>query len=444
MKMSEILKYKEFIYDHFKLEDLKDTLKITYYFEIPGLETFEPYLELPKKETKKINSFVEEMAFHIGLVELISYWKCCIPKDIQIKCGYLDETQKKWFKHLYYNGLGEFFYRNHLEPDEENFVTIKVAGEKRNPKVDYQGNGCMIGIGGGKDSCVSLELLKNEPNRAGFMINAKPVMEECAFASGLTENELIKIKRVISPNIIKLNERGFLNGHTPFSAMVAFVSVLTAYLNDKKYVVLSNESSANESNVRGLKVNHQYSKSYEFEKNFQDYITKYFDIDIHYFSFLRPLSEYQIGMLFSRMPQYHQIFKSCNPGSKETPWKWCGNCPKCLFVFSLLSPFLYKDKLIAIFGSDLFEKEELLPMFQELLGYKATKPFDCVGTFDEINFAITKTIEKNKEPLPYLLEYYKKNHFHKQKIPNFDTYYNKENSLNEHYEKVLKKAIDND
>ena len=61
---------------------------------------------------------------------------------------------------------------------------------------------------------------------------------------------------------MELNKRGFLNGHTPFSAMVAFTSFLTAYLNDKRYIVLSNESSANESNVMGTKINHQYSKTY--------------------------------------------------------------------------------------------------------------------------------------------------------------------------------------
>jgi hypothetical protein len=67
-----------------------------------------------------------------------------------------------------------------------------------------------------------------------------------------------------------------LNGHTPFNALLAFLTYLVAYLGNKKYIVLSNESSANESNVRGLKVNHQYSKSFEFENDFNEYTKKYF------------------------------------------------------------------------------------------------------------------------------------------------------------------------
>ena len=65
--------------------------------------------------------------------------------------------------------------------------------------------------------------------------------------------------------MLQLNSEGYINGHTPFSAIVAFSSVLTAALNGQKYITLSNENSANESTVKDSKVNHQYSKSYEFE-----------------------------------------------------------------------------------------------------------------------------------------------------------------------------------
>ena len=124
---------------------------------------------------------------------------------------------------------------------------------------------------------------------------------------------------------------------------------------------------------------------------------------------LRPLSEIQIAMLFSKLEEYHKVFKSCNVGSKTEPWRWCCNCPKCLFVYTILSPFLYKEKLIDIFGEDLFEKEELLNTFIELCGYGEIKPFECVGTYAEVKFAITKTIENLNEELPFLLKYYKDN-----------------------------------
>ena len=158
---------------------------------------------------------------------------------------------------------------------------------------------------------------------------------------------------------------------------------------------------------------------------------------------LRPLTEFQIGMLFSKIEKYHKTFKSCNLGSKEETWEWCCHCPKCLFVYTILSPFLYKEKLINIFGSDLFEDKTLLETFKELLGYKETKPWECVGTYEEVRYAVSLLIKKlENQKLPYLLEYYKNNYplFLEEK---FETKYNEKNNLNEHFEKIIKEAIKN-
>ena len=157
---------------------------------------------------------------------------------------------------------------------------------------------------------------------------------------------------------------------------------------------------------------------------------------------LRPISELQIAMLFSKIEKYHKIFKSCNVGSKSEPWVWCCDCPKCLFVFIILSPFLYKQRIIDIFGEDLFEKENLLKTFIELCGYSENKPFECVGTYDEIRFAVTKTIqnlELQKEELPYLLKYYKDNF--ELSNENLLKFYNENNNVPEEFEKILKNKL---
>ena len=154
---------------------------------------------------------------------------------------------------------------------------------------------------------------------------------------------------------------------------------------------------------------------------------------------LRPISELQIAMLFSKQEKYHEIFKSCNVGSKSTPWIWCCNCPKCLFVYTILSPFLYKEKLIKIFGEDLFEREDLLNTFIELCGDAETKPFECVGTYSEVRYAITKTINNVKGKLPYLLNFYKENYeLSNEELLN---YYNENNNLPYEFEKILKKEL---
>ncbi len=137
-------------------------------------------------------------------------------------------------------------------------------------------------------------------------------------------------------------------------------------------------------------------------------------------------------------------FKSCNIGSKEKEWKWCCNCAKCLFAFTILSPYLYKDKLISIFGVDLFEKENLLNTFIDLTGNGETKPFDCVGTFEEVNFAISKTInniEKQGEQLPYLLKYYKDNYNLVNTENDITLRYNEENNLTEEQNDLLRREV---
>lgn len=434
--------YNEFIYEKYEIIEKEDAYEITFFFNIPNLTTFEPKLILDK--TNLINNNIDKdffnyLVFNIGLVELISYVKCTCSPNIIIKCGYLDEEQISWFKKLYYNGLGEFLYRNNITIEENDLFNITALGVKQNFDISYNGQGNLIPVGGGKDSNVTLELLKNEANTC-FIINPKGANIECANISGFNT---ITIKRIIDKKIIELNNIGFLNGHTPFSAIVAFTSYLCAYLSNKKFIVLSNEDSANQSTVLGTNVNHQYSKTFEFENDFNNYTKKYFNINIKYFSLLRPLTEFQIGMLFSKMTKFHDSFKSCNIGSKGDTWKWCCNCAKCLFVYTILSPFLYKEKLINIFGKDLYEDETLLETFKELLGYKETKPWECVGTYEEVRYAVSLLIKKlGNQKLPYLLQYYKDN-YPLYLEEQYQTKYNLQNNLDEHFEKIIKDAIKN-
>ena len=444
-------KYRDFYYNDFKINEDQNAIYIEFEFEIPGLSKFNPKTKILKKDMnlKNLdNEYVKNMVFNIGMVELISYWKStCSPKVI-IKCGYLSEEQIKWWKKLYFYGLGELFYTNNIKTNIENFMEIKCENE--NVKFEYEdikdnSDGYIVPIGGGKDSIVTLETLSlNKNTDYCLIINPKPITLKCAEIAGFSDNNIIEIYRTIDARLIDLNKNGYINGHTPFSAMLAFTSYFIAYLTSKRYIALSNENSANESNVVGEKINHQYSKSYEFECDFENYADKYLKAPVKYFSFLRPLNELQIAKIFSKHEKYHMTFKSCNVGSKGEEWKWCLNCAKCLFAYIILSPYLYKEKLLKIFGEDMFEKQELLTTFIELTGHGDTKPFDCVGTFEEVNYAISKTIqniESSGNDLPYLLEYYK-NHFDLIKLNNDLTKkYNNENNLNEEQNNILRKEV---
>jgi len=411
-------KYKSFIYKAFEITEDEKNITIKYYFEIPDLTKFQPSIQILKKQIpyKKVdNDLVKNMAFNLGMIEAISYWKSTCAETILVQCGYLNKEQQEWFRKLYYHGTGEFRYINGIKIEEENLVKFITNEKMKNiikSKEQNNLNGYLIPVGGGKDSVVTLEKLKeNKENNYCLTVGGKEPSIKCCQIAGYDDNHIIEVKRTIDSNLLALNKKGYLNGHTPFSSMLAFLSYMIAYLTDKKYVALSNESSANESNVKGEKINHQYSKSLEFENDFKEYAEKYLKAGVEYFSILRKYSELQIAEMFSKHKPYHKVFKSCNVGSKSVPWKWCCHCPKCLFVYIILSPFLTTKELGEIFGENLWEKEELLETFIGLCGYGEIKPFECVGTFEEVNYAVKKAIEKYGDlNLPYLLKYYKEHY----------------------------------
>ena len=432
-------KYPIFIYHSYHYE-LKEELEIEYHFEIPGLTSFYPKIRIPKKyiKTKLNKEYLEYLIGQIGLIELLSYVKCTCSKKIQIDALYIDEEQIRFFQKLYYKGLGELLYRNNIVVDEKDLFEIICTKEKTSlPTIEYQGEGNLICVGGGKDSCVSLEILKEEKNNSCFIINPKAPSLECSKIAGYEEESIIQITRILDHKIIELNKEGYLNGHTPLSAAIAFISYLCAYLSGKKNIIVSNESSANEETVLGTEINHQYSKTIEFENDFRKYSSK-LNLGIEYFSLLRGLSEYNIARIFSHYPKYHNVFKSCNLGSKEKEWVWCCNCPKCLFIYIILSPFIEKEERIKIFGEDLYEREDLVDTFIELLGYSEKKPFECVGTYEEVRLAIEETIKNHESG--YLLDYYKnhyKNNYNKKQIEE----YKEEHNLTDYYNQLVKKEL---
>lgn len=447
-------KYNTFIYDSFSVENSEEEIIIKFKFIIENLTTFEPELRILKsnldiKIDDKLIENSKNAVFHMGLIELISYWKSTCSPNVIIRAGYINDEQINWFKKLYYYGLGELFFTNGIKISIEDFMNVKCESDViYEDTINTDNNGYLIPIGGGKDSCVTLECLKKEEDNYCLIVNPKPVTLGCAETAGYGADRIVKVIRRIDTNLLDLNKQGYINGHTPFSSMLAFLSYFIADIIGKKYIALSNESSANESNVEGEKINHQYSKSVEFENDFRYYSNKFLKRNTEYFSFLRPLNELQIAMAFSKFEKYHPIFKSCNVGSKGEKWKWCCNCPKCLFVYTILSPFLYKEKLVKIFGEDLFEREDLLTTFVELTGNGETKPFECVGTYEEVCFALSKTIsnvESQKTTnLPYLLKYYKDN-FKLSNLENDLTKnYYPENNLTEEQTKILKEEIFND
>ncbi|OPZ17478.1 MAG: hypothetical protein BWZ04_02867 [Firmicutes bacterium ADurb.BinA205] len=443
-----------FIYRSYTINETEDQIEIGYSFSIPGLADFSPSWVFAKPEGVTVSDDLtfERMAFSLGMAEAVSYWKAVCSPEMKVECGELDSEQIEWWKKLYYLGLGEFFYVNGISADAESFVNIVPVGSfsSKNESRRELG-GCLVPIGGGKDSALTIETLTQAGmNCRCYAINKRCSISATVEAAGLPEDALIISQRKFDRSLIKLNNDGYLNGHTPFSSIVAFSAEITAYLNGLKYVVLSNESSANESTVAGQDVNHQYSKSFEFEQDFHSYEEKFLRSGVYYFSFLRPLSEFQIAKMFVSHEKYLPVFRSCNLGSKVSPDIWCGECPKCLFVCLILSPFLSPSKLRLVFGKDLLNDENMKEYFIELIGQSLHKPFECVGSIDEVNLAVSLAIEKyeaNDVPLPLLFREYKdRGLYHPETIDSINKRYcgsfNDENLLPEEFRSILTKEME--
>ncbi len=397
-------KHQELVYEGFRILIEEGNLQIIFDFLLAPDIKFNPVVVFPhilQERLAKIGpAALKNMAFNLGLVELLSYWKAACPPKIIIKAGFLNEEQIKFWKKLLIKGLGEFFYTNKIDFTQKDLVEFVQPPESLKAEFNRYTQPLkdrdLVLVGGGKDSAVTLESISQQGKVFScLLLNPTEAALKIAEAGGC-KNPII-IKRTIDPKLLELNKQGYLNGHTPFSAYLAFLSILAGVLYDFKKLIVSNESSSDEGNVSwmGQEINHQYSKTTEFEKSFRDYSKEYLTPSIYYFSFLRSLSELQISKLFSKMEKYHKLFRSCNRGSKQGIW--CGSCPKCVSTYLLLYPFLGK-KTAEIFGKDLLEDESVIPIIKGLLRQNnEVKPFECVATIEEIKTAISLSLERAKK-----------------------------------------------
>lgn len=443
-------KYPIFEYNSYDIKETENSFEISYNFAISGLTEFKPTWSFPKPQDRVLDetskAIFEKTIFNLGMVEVVSYLKATCSPTLVVKCGALSQEQINWYKKLYINGLGEFFYINNIVEamNIDTFLDIKVENSKENKLTLVETlNGNLIPVGGGKDSSLSLEVLKQMDNMC-YIVNPRGASYDSAKIAGYTDEKIYTPKRTLDTNLFELNKQGFFNGHTPFSAILAFSSYASAIILGRKNIILSNEASANEANVAGTNINHQYSKSIEFENDFRQYVSQFIcENGPNYFSLLRPLSEWQIVKAFVKTDKYFEVFKSCNVGSKQDIW--CENCPKCLYVYIMLKAFLTDDQMSRIFKEDMLDNEKLRDIFNGLVYPNWDKPFECVGTKEEINLSLNMIVDrlnKEKKQLPVLLKDFKLD-IKDLEQAKFDAinHWNAENNLTDEFEKALRQYI---
>lgn len=310
-----------------------------------------------------------------------SYYKLRAPLLLSAPDLRLTEQERAFVIDVYENGLGEFHARNGLH--RFGRLRLECGNDDRTMPTPVLDQRALLPIGGGKDSLVSATLLEEVGVAyAPFAVNPRgPIVSSV----GGIGREPVYVRRVLDPEMIRLGkEPGYYNGHVPSTAINSMIAALAAVLFSFNRIVLSNERSASEGNMvwDGREVNHQYSKSLAFEERIAGVLASATGGALRYFSLLRPYSEARIARLFARTPRFDDVFSSCNRNFRydghDGPL-WCGECPKCHFVFLILAPAMKKDRLVGIFGANLLDRPANEASFRELTGLAGQKPWECVG-----------------------------------------------------------------
>jgi len=350
---------------------------------------------------------LERAMFYLHIACGVSYWKAFCPQNLIMTTGNLTKHEAEFFTEVYKQGLMQFFYENDLDPQKYAVKFDFDTNLQRNcfRDLDFLNSRVLLPIGGGKDSLVSAALLKAmEVDFDWFCVKSDKIKIDCVDVSG---KKLIDVRREFSSDLISLNRSGeVFNGHVPITGILAFVEIVACVLYGYSKVIMSNEHSSSQANLtwKGYKVNHQYSKSLEFEKMFREFLVENFcavkgESLFDYFSLLRGLSEYKIAEIFAdKCEDYFDVFSSCNRNfhldtSKNLQGKrFCGECEKCAFVFLILSNFIQFEQLIKIFCANLFKSQALFKTYKDMCGLGSRKPWECVGTFEESRFALVEAL----------------------------------------------------
>ena len=293
------------------------------------------------------------------------------------------------------DGLGEFAYRNDLTLDD---VVVEGGRAGVPAAAALDPSRVLIPFGGGIDSVVSVETLPAHLDQALFIVSPSngrfAVLDQTAAVTG---RPILRATRAIDPQVLQPRDDQ-LRGHVPVTAMITLLAALAALSTGRGGVVMSNEHSASVPNLRvgAREVNHQWSKSLAAEDLISAALDEAVGDSLTVASLLRDRSELWVAEVFSRLPQYHQVFRSCNRAFTQDPAtraaSWCGECDKCLFIDLVLAPFVDRAALRAMLGVEPLSDPRRLASLADLVGLgEHHKPFECVGDPDESATALAAT-----------------------------------------------------
>lgn len=345
-----------------------------------------------------LNNLLDRAMFLAFMLLGSSYYKAHPTPYIEVPKP-IDDFQAKFFNKVYQEGLSQYAFENGLT--RENLAHFTPSTTQLEAPIKYNGKGLLSLQSGGKDSLlVATLLLESRIDFTPWYVSSDPDGSHPAVIDELFPQLLDKKASIAIRQIDKLHlqQSGGLNGHVPVTFINTALGIIQAILNNQNIVMTSigNEGAEAHAYINDLPVNHQWSKTWEAEQLLAEYVKRYISEDIKVGSPIRKYSELRIAELFVNKcwQRYGYKFSSCNQanykqGTNNSQLSWCGECAKCANTYILFSPFLAPQSLQTLFHDvDLFQKPTLINIFKGLLGIdNVMKPFECIGSVDELRFA---------------------------------------------------------
>ncbi|NEQ77894.1 MAG: hypothetical protein F6K23_35700 [Okeania sp. SIO2C9] len=357
-------------------------------------------------QQKYSQELIEKIASYIALFEGM---KLCslFPKyyDISRISAHLENSVLKFFVKIYQGVFGQHWYENNVtDYQQPEFIYAQDLGEANPVSILGDSRTILTGCGGGKDSIVAMKMLEeaNIPFASmqySHSIYGKPDLQHNLIAGVVAEVNPVKNHKIsIFDDFVDFpffqlyfpEKSGIIAPETPVSVFESLFLMLDKGYN---YLCLAHEKSANTGNMFweeiGREVNHQWGKSLEAEQLLDQFIRDNLLSNFKYFSILQPIYDLRIFQNLSKYPEVIPKIHSCNI---KKPW--CKKCPKCAYVWLGLMAFCQTDIVDEVFQVNLFDDEDLLPIFQAMIGLSTHTPFECIGEIDESRLMMKKCLEK--------------------------------------------------
>lgn len=389
-----------FIFDKFIFDE--DSLELSLYYQNQNPDiSFKEVIKFSKDnlveyDRAKLNGALELLFLVAGT----SYFKAFPTANIKFNSINPTEEQMSFMASIYRDGLSQFIYENNLSLDVIPFSDyyLKTYNAQNRQKSSHQPEvkDILALESGGKDSLLTAALLKK--NNIKFKPFNMPYGEDHpAILDQFDRSTSYADRKIDSKSLKVATEKGGFNGHVPITYITASIATVDAILHGQNWVLLSiaHEGDEPHAKIGDLDVNHQWSKTWQAEKLFSEYVYNYVAKDIVAGSPIRKYSELKVAELFVQYcwAEYSTSFSSCNnanyqQGASNTKLKWCVNCPKCANSYLLFAPFVEPNDLNSVMGSDMIADEKMEETFKGLLGIDGVmKPFECVGEIDELRLA---------------------------------------------------------